>query len=161
MGFTVRFLLLMLHISTLSSKLLRRTSSSSGIGRLLRTSSRNAAIQLQRKLLQPSLLSSPSPATVETEDNEETSTNHSTFYSELGVSIRNTQRKYRVDLIELCDQIITIRELLGIEDFHVDVLVCSDIKMRALNAAWRGYPKSTGIINPSSTETGLFNNLNI
>jgi hypothetical protein len=99
--------------------------------RLIRSSSSTIS-QLQKKLL-----SSTSSATQIEKS--------ATYFSDGTISIRNTQRKYRVDLENICRDIQMIKSILKIEDFQLDVLICSDSKMRALNSDWRGISSSTGI----------------
>jgi hypothetical protein len=112
---------------------------------------------LQRKLLSSST-SNTTPTTTstslinstkaipidESEAINSSSDNSVSFYTDGIVSIRNTQRKYRINLKELCIDAGIIKSALGLEDFQLDILICSDSKMRSLNSDWRGIAKSTG-----------------
>jgi len=67
--------------------------------------------------------------------------------AEGAVNIKNTQRKYDIDLERVKTQVSTIRRLLNVADFDVDVWFCSDSKIRELNEEWREKSKATDILS--------------
>lgn len=72
--------------------------------------------------------------------------------AEGAVNIKNTQRKYDIDVERVKTQVSTIRRLLNVDDFDVDVWFCSDSKIRELNEEWREKSKATDILSFPANE---------
>lgn len=68
------------------------------------------------------------------------------------VSIKNSLKRVKLDTNRIEAQIKAIKYILGVTEFKVDVLICSDIKMRSLNKEWRGKSKSTDILSFPANE---------
>ena len=61
--------------------------------------------------------------------------------------IRNTQRKFPVDIDRVKAETYAIQKALGVEDFQVDLWFCSEQKIREMNGDWRGRSKSTDVLS--------------
>jgi len=75
------------------------------------------------------------------------------------VEVKVTQRKYPIDKQKIISTTLQIKRLLGVPEFQVDVLVCSDNKIREMNDDWRGKSKSTDCLSfPANefVEPGVF-----
>ena len=62
-------------------------------------------------------------------------------------TIKNTQRKYHISKEMIRQDTFKIQELLGVEDFAIDIWFCSEPKIRELNHEWRGKRKSTDVLS--------------
>lgn len=67
--------------------------------------------------------------------------------SNLKVLVSNTQKVIPINKQIIQQQIYEIKKILGIEDFQIDVLFASDLKIKSLNKEARGKNKSTDILS--------------
>lgn len=74
------------------------------------------------------------------------------MYISLTVTIRNTQRKFPIDLARVQEDLDIIRTILNVRDFEVDVWFCSNVKIRQLNDEFRHKSKATDILSFPITE---------
>ena len=65
------------------------------------------------------------------------------------IVIRNSQRKYAIDIDLTRRHISKILEVLNIPNFSVFLLICSDAKMREISKKLRQKSKSTDILSYS------------
>ena len=63
------------------------------------------------------------------------------------VFIKNTQKKYLIEVEKVKARVIAIKRVLGVSDFKVDIWFCSEEKIRELNADWREVNKSTDVLS--------------
>ena len=63
------------------------------------------------------------------------------------VVLRNTQRKYPIDLKTVEEDIDILRTVLNVRDFQVDVWFCSNVKIRELNQEHRDKNKATDVLS--------------
>lgn len=78
------------------------------------------------------------------------------YISFLTVTIRNTQRKFPIDLARVQEDLDIIRTILNVRDFEVDVWFCSNVKIRQLNDEFRHKSKATDILSFPITEVMTF-----
>ena len=63
------------------------------------------------------------------------------------IFIKNTQKKYLIDVEKVKVRVIAIKRVLGVSNFKVDIWFCSEEKIRELNADWREVNKSTDVLS--------------
>eukprot|EP01038_Epipyxis_sp_PR26KG_P014501 gene14501-19468_t len=63
------------------------------------------------------------------------------------ISIRNTQRKFAIDISKVRNQTSVLMRILGLADYQVDIWFCSDQTIRNLNEESRGIRKSTDVLS--------------
>jgi len=63
------------------------------------------------------------------------------------VEVRNTQRKFPVDVEAVQRSVAQIKAALGVSSFRVHVWFCSEPKMRELNDDWRDKRESTDVLS--------------
>ena len=63
------------------------------------------------------------------------------------VIIKNTQRKFHLNLQQIEDDLNVLRQMLRIEHLQIDVLFCSSNKIRELNQEHRHKAKATDVLS--------------
>jgi len=76
------------------------------------------------------------------------------------IYIKNTQKKFPIDIEKVRVNVSSIKRILGVSDFKVDIWFCSDEKIRELNSEWREKSKATDVLSFPANDfkrPGVFN----